>query len=53
MRIRDSSWLLRIIAFPVVFVIHIGAVLSVVWFDAIYAALICFAAPAAFLEMLA
>lgn len=48
-----ASWLLRIIAFPVVFVIHIGAVLSVVWFDAIYAAIICFGAPAAFLEMIA
>ncbi len=49
----NASWLLRIIAFPVVIVIHIGAALSVVWFDAIYAAMVCFGAPAAFLEMVA
>lgn len=49
----NASWLLRIIAYPVVIVIHIGAALSVIWFDAIYAAMICFGAPAVFLEMLA
>jgi len=48
-----SSWLLRIIGYPVVGVIYIGAALSVVWFDAIYAFMICFAAPDLVMEMLA
>lgn len=49
----NTSWLLRIIGFPVVGVIYIGAALSMVWFDAIYAAMICFGAPVVFLEMIA
>ncbi|MFO1485735.1 MAG: metalloprotease family protein [Verrucomicrobiaceae bacterium] len=52
-RAPGASWLLRIIGFPVVAVIYLGAALSVVWFDAIYAALICFAVPAAVVEALA
>ena len=48
----NASWLLRIVAFPVVGVIYLGAALSVVWFDAIYAGVLCFGAPAAIIEML-
>lgn len=48
----NASWLLRIIGFPVVGVIYLGAMLSVVWFDAIYAWLICFRGPLSVLEML-
>ena len=47
-----SSWLLRLIGYPAVGVIYLGAALSVVWFDAIYAFTICFAAPDLIMEML-
>lgn len=49
----DVSWLLRLIAFPVVWVIHVGAFLSTAWFDAIYAALVCFGLPTLLMELLA
>ena len=52
MKADNTSWLLRIIGFPVVGVIYIGAALSVVWFDAIYAGLLCFGAPSALMDML-
>lgn len=42
----STSWLLRVIAFPVVGIIYLGAALSVVWFDAIYGGLVCFGLPA-------
>jgi hypothetical protein len=53
LRAPSSSWLLRIVGFPVVGVIYLGAVLSVFWFDAIYGVAICFAVPAAIVAALA
>ncbi len=53
LKAANTPWLLRIIGFPAVGVIYIGAALSMVWFDAIYAAMICFGAPALFLDMIA
>lgn len=53
MKAENVSWLLRLVGYPLVAVIHLGALLSVVWFDAIYAWLICFRGPLSVLEMLA
>lgn len=52
MKKDNASWLLKLIGFPVVAVIYLGAALSVVWFDAIYAGLLCYGLPAAVLELL-
>ncbi|MGV3662403.1 MAG: metalloprotease family protein [Prosthecobacter sp.] len=49
---KGAPWLLRIIGFPVVLIIFVGAALSVIWFDAIYAYLICFGLPSLLLESL-
>jgi hypothetical protein len=47
LRAPGASWTLRIIGFPVVAVICLGAVLSVVWLDVIYGVEVCFVIPAA------
>ncbi|MFC5456958.1 DUF3267 domain-containing protein [Prosthecobacter fluviatilis] len=47
-----TPWHLKLVGFPVVLIIYVGAGLSVVWFDAIYAWLICFALPHSFIELL-
>ncbi|WP_395735098.1 metalloprotease family protein [Prosthecobacter sp.] len=47
-----ASWLLRLVGWPVVAVIYLGALLSAFWFDVIYAWLICFRGPLSLLESL-
>jgi hypothetical protein len=49
----EASWLLRIVGFPVIAIIWLGSLLSVIWFDAMYAAGVCFAIPAAIVAMVA
>jgi len=53
LRVPGASWLLRLIGYPVIAIIYLGAVLSVVWLDVIYGVIICFAAPAAIVAALA
>lgn len=48
-----TSWLLRVVAVPSVAVIFLGAVLSIVWLDALYGAFICFGLPTVMLQSLA
>lgn len=47
-----TSWLLRVVAVPVVGIIFLGGALSVVWFDAVYGASICFGLPILLMEKL-
>lgn len=50
LKAKGAPWLLRIIGFPVVVIIFVGAALSVIWFDAFYAYVICFGLPSYLLE---
>ena len=53
LRVPGTSWLLRLVGYPVIAIIYLGALLSVVWLDAIYGFVVCFAIPAAIMESFA
>lgn len=49
---ETAPWHLRLVGFPVVGIIYLGALLSMVWLDAIYGGLVCFGLPSAILKAL-
>jgi hypothetical protein len=53
LRTPGTTWLLRLIGYPVIALIYLGALLSVVWLDAIYGYAVCFGLPRSLLEILA
>lgn len=47
----SAPWPLRLIGFPVLTLIFLGAVLSMVWMDVIYGAAVCFGLPTVLVDI--